>query len=312
MKLSLPLPNSMHVAGITQPWEHRLGGGELVTIAQTADELGFEAIQVPEHLAMPSVHVELSGDHWLDVATSQGFLAGATKRIRLSSMLSILPLRHPILTAKALATLDWLSGGRAMLTIGVGWLEDEFVLMDVPFRERGRRGDEYLAAMFELWHSDQPSFDGRYISFHDITFAPKPVQQPHPPLWVGGDSDAALRRAARFGDGWAPFRTPPDQLHERLDQLRSLPEWDARDSADRRPFDVYFSLAALNIGDAHVILDDPRSQGSRNAQHVIEQCGWLAEQGVTQTWVNPPPVSGLDEYLDHLRWVAEEVMTAVR
>lgn len=305
MKLSFPLPNCMHLAAITQPWEPDLSGADLARLARVADELGFSSIQVPEHFVMPVEHLELSGAHWLDVPTGQAFLAGATSRIRLNSMLAILPLRHPIHTAKALATLDYLSGGRAMLTVGVGWLEDEFTMMDVPFNQRGRICDEYLEAMFELWHEERPSFKGQYVSFDNIGFEPKPIQQPHPPIWIGGDSDAAIRRAARFGDGWAPWQTRPENLPARLDQIRSDPQW--RD----RPFDVYYSLSSLSIGDDHVVIDDPQSRPAQTAEEIIDRCGQLTALGATETWAAPPPVASLDAYIDHLRWVAAEVMPHV-
>src|SRR5215217_5614775 len=154
-------------------------------------------------------HVDTSGSHFIDATTTQAVIAGATTRIKVGSMLTLLPLHNPVVMAKAICTLDWLSGGRAAMTVGLGWQEDEYRALGVPWSERGSRMDDYLGAMLELWHSDSPRFDGEHISFADIVFEPKPVQRPHPPLWVGGDVDASLRRAARFGDGWAPWLTPP-------------------------------------------------------------------------------------------------------
>jgi probable F420-dependent oxidoreductase len=307
MKFSFPLPNMMHLAAITQPWELDLTGTDLQRIARVADELGFAAIQVSEHFAVPAEHLELTGAHWLDVPTAQSFLAASTTNLRVNSMLSLLPLKSPILTAKALATLDYLSGGRAMITFGIGWLPEEFEMLGAPpFSERGRVSDEYLEAIFELLHSDRPTFKGRYVAFENIGFEPKPVQKPHPPIWIGGDSDAALRRAARFADGWAPWQTRPEDLPARLDTLRSMTQW-----VDR-PFDVYFSLASLSIGDDHVVQDDPLARAASSAQEVIDRCMQLAELGATETWVNPPPLAGLEAYLDHLRWVSEEIMPHCR
>lgn len=307
MKFSFPLPNTMHLAAITQPWELGLSGGDLQRIARLADELGFSSIHVSEHFAVPVEHLELTGPHWLDVPTAQAFLAASTTRLRVNSMLSLLPLKSPIITAKALATLDYLSGGRAMVTFGVGWLSEEFAMLGAPpFGERGKVADEYLEAILVLLHSDRPSFKGRYVAFEDIGFEPKPLQKPHPPIWIGGDSDAALRRAARFGDGWAPWQTRPEVLAARIDTLKSMKEW-----VDR-PFDVCFSLASLSIGEEHAVMDDPLARAATSTQEVVDRCHRLADLGATETWVNPPPLADLEAYLDHLRWVAAEVMPHCR
>ena len=260
---------------------------------------------LPEHFFTPRPHVELSGNHYFDATTAQAFIAGATSTISIGSMVTILPLHNPIIAAKQISTFDWLSGGRAQVTVGVGWLKDEFDAIGVPFNKRGRVMDECLEAMFELWHSDSPSYDGEFVKFDDIAFGPKPVSSPHPTLWMGGDADAVLRRAARFGDGWAPWLTKPDELPAKLDYLRSQPGF------DDRPFSVFYSLAVLSIGQEHAIVDDPNAQFGQSAQQVIDNCNMLAERGVTDTWVNPPPVNDFNAYLDHMQWVAEEVMPKV-
>lgn len=305
MRFAVYLPNCMHVAAITQPWEHDLGGRDIANVANRAEELGYSMVFLPEHFFTPTSHVELSGNHYFDATTAQAFIAGATSTITIGSMVTILPLHNPIVAAKQIATLDWLSGGRAQVTVGVGWLKDEFDAIGVPFNKRGRVVDESLAAMFELWHSDTPSFDGEFVKFDDIAFGPKPIRQPHPVIWMGGDADAVLRRAARFGDGWAPWLTKPDELPAKLDYLRSQPGF------EDRPFSVFYSLAMLSIGQEHAIVDDPNAQFGQSAQQVIDNCNMLAEYGVTDTWVNPPPQDDFNAYLDHMAWVAEEVIPKV-
>ena len=305
MRFAVYLPNCMHVAAITQPWEHDLGGRDIANVANRAEELGYSMVFLPEHFFTPKSHVELSGNHYFDATTAQAFIAGATSTITIGSMVTILPLHNPIVAAKQIATFDWLSGGRAQVTVGVGWLKDEFDAIGVPFNKRGRVVDESLAAMFELWHSDTPSFDGEFVKFDDIAFGPKPIRQPHPVIWMGGDADAVLRRAARFGDGWAPWLTKPDELPAKLDYLRSQPGF------EDRPFSVFYSLAMLSIGQEHVIVDDPNAQFGQSAQQVIDNCNMLAEYGVTDTWVNPPPLDDYNAYLDHMAWVAEEVIPKV-
>ncbi|HVU72345.1 MAG TPA: TIGR03619 family F420-dependent LLM class oxidoreductase [Mycobacteriales bacterium] len=304
MRLSLALPNCMQVPAITQPWEPALSGRQIADVAVEADRLGFTRVFVPEHFLTPRPHLGLSGNHYLHASTAQGFFAGATSRIGIGTMLTLLPLHDPVVLAKAVATLDWLSGGRAQVTFGVGWLREEFDIIGVPFEERGRRADDYLAAMMALWHDEEPSYEGPYVAFTDVAFGPKPVQQPHPRIWMGGDADAVLRRVARFGDGWAPWLTKPGDLPARLDLLRASPGYDGRD------LDVFYSFAAMNIGAEHVSVDAIRAEGF-DVQLAVDRCAELAGYGVTETWISPPPVSGLDEYLDHLRWVAAEVAPRV-
>jgi probable F420-dependent oxidoreductase len=305
MRFAVYLPNCMQVPALNQPWEKELTGRDIARVAQISEELGFSAVFLPEHFLTPLPHVELSGNHYFHATTAQGFIAGATSTIRIGSMVTIFPLHHPVVTAKALATLDWFSGGRAFATLGVGWMQEEFDILGVPFHQRGKIADEYLAAIFELWHSDTPEFEGEFVSFKDVAFGPKPIQRPHPPLWMGGDADGVLRRAARFGDGWAPWLTRPEDLPARLDYLRS------QDGFDNRPFSVFYSLAALNVGAEHAILSDSDATPGHSAEEVIDQCGRLAGLGVTDTWVNPPPVHDFEAYLDHLRWVAAEVVPKV-
>ncbi len=305
MRFTVYLPNCMHVAAITQPWEHELGGSDIATAAKRAEDLGFSMVFLPEHFLTPKSHVELSGNHYFDATTAQAFIAGATSTITIGSMVTILPLHNPIVAAKQIATLDWLSGGRAQVTVGVGWLKEEYDTIGVPFNKRGRLTDEYLEAMFELWESDSPSYHGEFVTFDDIAFGPKPISRPRPTIWMGGDADAVLRRAARLGVGWAPWLTRPEELPAKLDYLRSQPGFDGR------PFSVFYSLAVLSIGQEHAIVDDPNAQFGQSAQQVIDNCNMLAEQGVTDTWVNPPPLDDFNAYLDHMQWVAEEVIPAV-
>ncbi len=305
MKFGIYLPNAMHMAAITQPWEPSLTGADLVQVARVAEELGYQFVPVPEHFLTPLSHLELSGDHWFDGTTAQAFLAGATTRIKLASMVTVLPLHHPIVVAKALSTLDWISGGRAIVTVGVGWDKEEFDNLGIPFGKRGRMTDEYLAAIFELWESDLPSFAGEFVTFSDVAFGPKPIQQPRPPIWMGGDADAVLRRAARFGDGWAPWLTVPEQLPARLDFLRSQPGF------DDRPFEVCYNPDGLVIGEGHEIATDSDGRPVRSAQETIDRCCGWAELGVTVTSLLPPSLPDLEAYLDYLRWCAEEVIPQV-
>lgn len=306
MKLNVGVPNSMHVAAMVQPWEYALTGADVAAAMRVADALGYNKCMLGEHFVVPQSHVALSGDHYFHTTVALGFIGGNTKRLRLSSSVSILPLQSPIVQAKAWSTLDWLSGGRAEALFGVGWLKEEFDMLNVPFEKRGRMADEYLAAIIALWTQERPEFQGEFVSFSDVGFAPKPVQGPKLPIWLGGDAEPVLKRVARFGDGWSPFRTPPEKFPECLDFIKSQPEYDGR------PIEMFFALEMLNVGAHHEILDDPRAPGTRSTQLIIDQIGWLKELGITETIVPlPPGIAGMDDYVDRLRWVAAEIMPKI-
>ena len=147
-----------------------------------------------------------------DPLVTLGVLAGATSRVQLGTTVLIVPYRNAVVTAKMVSSLDALSGGRVVLGVGAGWVAAESAMLGVPFAERGPMTDEHLLAMRELWTSAAPSFAGKYTQFSDLTFEPKPVQKPHPPIWVGGHSRAALRRTAQFGAAWHPINRSPEEL----------------------------------------------------------------------------------------------------
>lgn len=301
MKFLFVMPHAMRLKALTQPWEHQVTGPDQAEMARCAEMLGYDMIAVPEHFVVPLSHVELSGPHYFHSTVAQAFLAGATRTIPVNSCVTLLPLQHPIVLAKALATADWMSGGRIMVSFGVGWDAEEFAILGVPFAERGRMADEYLAAILELWTSETPSFDGRYVHFDQVAFEPKPVQRPHIPVWIGGDADAPLRRAARFASGWIPFLTQPRDIPARLDYLRSQPTF------DDRPFEVCYGLGTSLIGEGHVGSDDPTQRPGMPAEQIVDTLGWFASLGVTMTSVPIPPVDGVSAYLDYAQWVMEEI-----
>jgi probable F420-dependent oxidoreductase len=178
---------------------------------------------------------------------SMSFIAAHTTRIGVGVSALIMPYRNPIGTAKALATLDRMSGGRVIPGIGAGWNEAEFAALGVPFHERGARTTEYLRLWQARWAPDQVSFAGKFVSFADMHVSPKPLQQPHPPIWIGGASDAALRRAARFAAIWKPTPLPVAQLVERRGALRRACEAIEREPIPTRmSFRVEFSAVIGN------------------------------------------------------------------
>jgi probable F420-dependent oxidoreductase len=305
MKFTFAMPHLLRLKASSQPWEHDVTGPDQQRVARAAEQQGYDMLAVPEHFVITKSHVELSGPHHFHAAAAQGFFAGATERIRVNSCIAILPLQHPIVTAKALSTVDWQSGGRAIATFGVGWLKDEFDILGVDFAARGRMADEYLAAIVELWTSDDPVFEGEFVSFRDVAFEPKPVQQPHLPIWLGGDADAVLRRAARFADGWWPFLTKPENIPARLEYLKT------QETFTDRPFEVMYGMSTSRVGEGHVVVDDPKARPGMSLDEIVDRLSWFHELGVTMSSVPIPPMKGIDEYLEYTQWVIEEVKPRV-
>ncbi len=200
-------------------------------VAKAAERAGFDFLSVSDHLVVPAkldsrypyhadgVFSAAEHGHCFDQLVTVAFLAGCTERLRLLTSVTVLPHRPAVLTAKTLATIDVLAKGRLIVGAGAGWMKEEFELLGVPFEDRGRLSDEYLAAFKELWTKDEPVFSGKYVKFSDVLFYPKPAQKPHPPLWIGGESGPALRRAVKFADAWYPgcnSQTKPLDTPERL------------------------------------------------------------------------------------------------
>lgn len=187
-----------------------------MAVGAAAEKAGFDFLAVSDHLIVPgnyqSHYPYVSGGafkaaeqgHCFDQLSTIGFLAGATTTLRLLTSVLVVPHRPAMLTAKMLATLDVLSKGRLIVGAGAGWMKEEFELLGANFAERGRLTDEYLEAFIELWTKEQPAYSGRHVAFKGVVFKPKPLQKPHPPLWIGGESPGAIRRAIRLGTAWYP------------------------------------------------------------------------------------------------------------
>jgi probable F420-dependent oxidoreductase len=219
----------------------------IVAAAKKAEEVGFDAVFVNDHII---VGADARSEPWTNVydpLVAMSFVAAHTSRIGVGVSVLIMPYRNPIATAKALATVDLMSGGRLTVGVGVGWNEAEFAALGVPFHERGARTNEYLRLWQSCWAPGQVSFSGRFFSFADMFVNPKPLQQPHPPIWIGGTSDGALRRAARFAAVWQPTPLPIAQLVERQAALRKACEVAGREPIPTRmSFRVEFSTITGN------------------------------------------------------------------
>ena len=212
MKFGVWIPNCRHLAT-----------PEIIRgSAVRAEQLGYDSVWVSDHVVVPNANIVNFGETIFDPLVTLGVLAGATSRVRLGTTVLIVPYRNAVVTAKMVSSLDALSGGRVVLGIGAGWVAAESAMLGLPFAERGAMTDEYLEAMQELWTSQAPSFAGKYTQFSGLTFEPKPVQKPHPPIWVGGHSRAALRRAVQFGAAWHPINRAPEELRAGMAELARL------------------------------------------------------------------------------------------
>ncbi len=225
------------------------GRRELKEVASLAEELGFDSllmgdhIVVPKHISTPWPYDEYVGGRppyevytempILDPFDTVAFLAAVTERVRVGLSVLIVPYRHPFDVARRVATIDVLSGGRFVLGVGVGWLEEEFRLLGIPFRERAQRTREYVEVMRALWTQERPRFSGRFVQLtEDVNVLPRPLQKPHPPIWVGGESLPALRRVVAWGSGWHIGLVAPEKVRPGLERLKALMAEGGRDFSE--------------------------------------------------------------------------------
>jgi len=301
---------------------------QILKLAVRADTLRYSSLFVTDHVVLPisatrSVYPyatsgQLPGganQDYLDPLALLGWLAHATKRIRLGTSVLVVPYRNPLVTAKVLATIDRLSGGRVILGAGVGWLREEFEALAAPaFEERGRVTDEYIALMRAAWTKDPLSFDGRHYRVRDVYALPKPQQRGGIPVWIGGHTDGAVRRAATLGDGWHPIalRPPgllfPDEYGTRAAQIR---QW--AKEAGRNPDDVTLTvrvpMAVRSSREKAPAGDRPFFQGT--AAEVLGDIQAYARHGVSH-FIFDPVTPDLKAFLGAMDRFADEVRPKVR
>lgn len=221
LAFGLQLPVQARSTLFAEPWEHTAGPDEIAEIARAAELSGYLYVAVCDHVAIPTELAGAMGTTWYDTVATLGWLAAGTRRVRLLSHVFNLAYRHPLVSAKAFATLDALSGGRVILGVGAGHVKAEFDVLGLDFARRGRLLDEALEAVDAALREEFPVVKNE--AFHlsgELGAGPRPVQSPRPPIWVGGSSPAAVRRAAR-ADGWLPQGTPRDGMAELVAMLRS-------------------------------------------------------------------------------------------
>ena len=247
---------------------------DLRSVATDAENLGFDSVWASDHIVTPEHFYSAMGPIFFDAFVVLSHVSAMTRRVKLGTTVMVTPYRNPLVSAKVIASLDSLSGGRVVLGIGAGGAPDEFAALGVPESQRGARTDEYLAAMIELWTTDPSGFQGRFVSFENVRFAPKPAQSPHPPIWVGGRSDAALRRTVRFGEAWHPTSMPLEPLRERMDRLVAI----SADYGRPEPPATTIHLPVV-FGETLQVPAD-RRMGSGSISQVVDDIASLADLGI--------------------------------
>jgi probable F420-dependent oxidoreductase len=299
MQFGAALPFVQQMPG-APAWETGDDPRPLVVVAKRADELGYAWVPCSDHVVVPKRALPSMGATWYEPATTLAFVAGVTQRLRLLTHVIILPYHSPFDIAKQYATLDRLSGGRVILGVGAGHLRREFVVLGANFDERGAVTDEYIRIIDALWMQEEASFQGDRYQFEEFYLAPRPVQQPRPPIWVGGNSRRAARRAAELADGWLPWDVTPDDVRDRLDYVRRL-------GLRAKPLDVVVPCGPVEITAQAVDGGRARFTGSR--EQVIEDIRAYQNAGVTGMTVSFRSRS-LEEHLEKLERFAREITPA--
>ena len=277
MKLGFSLLNNW---GVDQPQA-------LVDLACRAEEAGIDSVWVHDHVFnVGHVFDRIGGRPYYEPLTLLTYVAARTRRVRLGTSVLVLPYHNPVRLAKAAATLDVLSGGRLVVGVGAGWLKSEFdAVVTTPFPERGKVTDEYIDAFRLLWTEHSPRFDGRYTKIDGIVLEPKPVQKPHPPIWVGGEGPAALRRAARIGNAWYPIGSNNQHLLDTLPRLKAgiakLRKATTDAGRDPQSVEVAFRVKRYGAAVPAKASDGERRLFSGSEADLIGDLRALKEMGVT-------------------------------
>jgi probable F420-dependent oxidoreductase len=220
----------------------------LLNCTQFAESAGYHMIMISDHVVLTRDVASQYPAPFYDPFATLSWLSAFTRKILLGTTVIVLPYRSPLLVARMSANLDCFSNGRFILGVGAGWAAQEFETLGLEFHKRGAISDEYLAALKMLWTNDVATFEGKFVSFKEVWTGPRPVQSPHPPIWVGGSSDGALRRAVRYGDAWHPIRIRVDWLrHDGIPRLRRIAD------AEKKPVPGLCPRIRLRITDTPVL-----------------------------------------------------------
>ncbi len=292
-----------------------VGRNSLIEFAQTAEKVGIHSAWASDHVCWPAEYKSKypyssdgsfpapAGLGWLDPIGTLLFVAGCTDQIRLGFTVLILPYRPPVATAKQLATIDVVSEGRLILGVGVGWMREEAEVLGMPWDNRGRRSDEQLEIFEALFREEAPSYDGNYYSFPEVRFEPKPIQQPLP-VWVGGNSQAAFRRTARFGHAFHAAFEPLDVVKREWGQVR-----EACEAIGRDPDELDLSLRMFL--DPNETMELAKSIGGSSDQ-MVETIGLCQEIGITHVLLDPVARGGIDGRLGALTDFMSDVASQIK
>jgi probable F420-dependent oxidoreductase len=288
MRIGLSLQNNWGIEDVQS----------LVHLARRAEALGFASVWVHDHV-FNAAHVlnRIGTKPYYEPLTLLSYVAACTQRVGLGTSVLVLPYHNPLRLAKTAATLDVLSGGRLILGVGVGGVAQESEALGSPYAERGAITDEAIAIMKELWTKDEPTYQGKYHRFAGMPFSPKPLQKPHIPVLIGGNSRATIRRAVRLGSGWHPFSISPEAVRDGINALREYAQSTGRDVAE---ISVSVSLPLGNPtprGDA--LGTDPRE--------ITEKIRAFANVGV-EMLVITGNTGNITETLPAIEMLAQEVL----
>ena len=285
------LPAVQQIPSRVRPWEHEVDGAKLLDSARAAEAAGFAWVACSDHPAVPVSRAQAMGPTWFDAGSTLAFVAGVTTRIRLMPHVLVLPYRHPLLVAKQYGTLDFLTGGRVIMGVGSGHVKPEFKTLGADYEARGKVTDEYLRALAAAWEHDVAHFDGEFVTVREMMVWPRPVQKPRPPFWVGGNSNAAVKRAARFGDGWIPWDLTPEDFAAKAAYARHLRHDAGRSGA--------FTLVAPLSVAADAVADP-----------VLRDVTRWREAGATAFHVGLAADSW-PQYLDRIAWFGRAVIARI-
>ncbi|NUU21378.1 MAG: TIGR03619 family F420-dependent LLM class oxidoreductase [Streptomycetaceae bacterium] len=260
-----------------EDWEETAGPDDLAAVAQACDRGGFAYIAVCDHTAIPRSHAPMMGTEWWDTMTTLGWLAGITSNVRLVSHVAVLAYRHPMMTAKAFATLDVISKGRAIVGAGAGHVEAEFAMFGLDFKDRGAALNEALELLDLALREEFVTYQGKRYQVDDMGQKPRPVQGPRPPIWIGGSAGAALKRVAKYADGWLPQGSPRDTFPQQVAELRRLREECGRGD---EPMDIGAITEMLYVGEPAWEVGKHTLTGA--PEKIAESLRWYGEQGANQ------------------------------
>ncbi|HLK12808.1 MAG TPA: TIGR03619 family F420-dependent LLM class oxidoreductase [Candidatus Binatia bacterium] len=290
--VGVSLPAVQQIPGRARPWEAAVGGPEILAAARAAEAGGLAWVSCSDHVLVPAARTAAMGPVWYDAGSTLAFVAGATSRIRLLSHVLVLPYRHPLIVAKQYGTLDRLSGGRLVLGVGSGHVKPEFAILGTSYERRGQVSDDYLRAIAAAWEQEVAAYGGETVVFHDVIVAPRPAQRPRPPIWVGGNSRAALRRAARLADGWVPWQLTPEDLAAAAAAARTLRAEAGREA----PFTLVAPLEVAVDAPADAVLAAAARwrRAGATALHAGLAAGSFAEWCERVAWLGREVLPGLE------------------